>query len=326
MKVGRFQLWLLDNVAWVLLVVFYAGFAGANPQAMINIDTLHFLLYSAVPIGFVVLAQSVVLITGNFDLSIAEAAGLAGMSTGVVLMHVPGDAWFTPALCVILPVALGAMCGALNGALVGKLGLNPFLVTMGTQIGFQGLKLLIRPQSIWSRDLPPFFISIGANEVSSIVIFLVVLVCLWFFLTYIRGGAYLYAVGGDKETSNMFGIRPDNTIFYAYLLSGIFAGLAAIFYAGFNKGIPINMAGGALFPAFAGAVIGGVAITGGRGSVVGAFAGSLLIGLLETGLTMFAISPDARKVAFAILVIGSILLDRVRGTLRDRILRPSSIV
>ena len=316
------QVFLLDQLAWILVIGFYLGFAVVKPTAMLNVDTLHFLLYSSVPIGFLVFAESICLFTGNFDLSIAEQAGLVGMATGTILMDLPRDSWYTIVLCIVLPVIFGIMCGSLNGFLVGKAGLNPFLVTMGTMIGFDGLTMLIHPQSIWGRELPQFFISIGANEISSIAIFILILIGMWFFFKYVPAGTYLYAVGGDRETARMFGIKVENTVLVAYVLSGLFSGLAAMFYVGFNKGVPINMAGGALFPAFAGAVIGGVAIAGGRGSVVNAFAGSLLIGLLETGLTMFAISPDARKVAFGMLVVGAIVLDRARGGLRDRILRP----
>jgi len=305
-----------------LVVAFYVGFAVVKPSAMLNPDTLHFLIYSSVPIGFLVFAESICLFTGNFDLSIAEQAGLIGMASGVILMHIPSNSWFTPMLSVLLPMVFGICTGSLNGILVGKAGLNPFLVTMGTMIAFDGLTMLIRPQSIWARDLPPFFMSIGANEISSIVIFVIILGIMWFFFNYVRTGTFLYAVGGDRETSRMFGIKVENTIFMAYMLSGLFSGLSALFYVGFNKGVPMNMAGGSLFPAFAGAVIGGVAIAGGRGSVVSAFAGSLLISLLETGLTMFNISPDARKAAFGMLVVGAIILDRLRGRIRDRLLRP----
>jgi len=318
----KIELFLLDQLAWILVIVFYTIFAIIKPAAMLNPATLHFLIYSSVPIGFLVLAESITLFTGNFDLSIAEQAGLIGMASGVILMHFQESFWVTPILCVLLPITFGILCGSLNGALIGKAGLNPFLVTMGTMIAFDGLTMLIRPQSIWARDLPKFFISIGADETISIIIFILILLCVWFFLKYIRFGVYLYAVGSDRETSRMFGINVENMIFIAYMLSGVFSGLAALFYVGFNKGVPMNMAGGALFPAFAGAVIGGVSISGGRGSVVSAFAGSLLIGTLEAGLTMFAISPDARKVAFGILVVSAIIIDRFRTKLRDRILRP----
>ncbi|MEM2842945.1 MAG: ABC transporter permease [Candidatus Bathyarchaeia archaeon] len=318
----RVELFLLDQLAWILVVLVYISFAVIKPTAMLNPATLHFLIYSSVPIGFLVLAESMTLFTGNFDLSIAEQAGLIGMASGVILMRLPESSWLTPILCVLLPIIFGILCGSLNGALIGKAGLNPFLVTMGTMVAFDGLTMLIRPQSIWARDLPKFFISIGANEVTSIIIFVLILLCVWFFLKYIRSGVYLYAVGSDRETSRMFGINVENTIFMAYMLSGVFCGVSALFYVGFNKGVPMNMAGGALFPAFAGAVIGGVSLAGGRGSVVSAFAGSLLIGTLEAGLTMFAISPDARKVAFGILVVSAIVIDRFRTRLRDRILRP----
>jgi ribose/xylose/arabinose/galactoside ABC-type transport system permease subunit len=318
----RVSLFFVEQIAWIVVAISYLGFAVLRPHAMLNLDTLSFLVYSSVHLGFIVLAESVCLFTGNFDLSVADQVAFISMATGVILMNLPRDSPLAAILSVTLPFLVGAFCGSINGALVGKAGLNPFIVTLGTSVAFRGASLLIHPQSIWRADLPPFFIEIGANQVTAIILFATVLVILWFFFKYTRLGTYIYAVGGDRETSRMLGISVENTIFTAYVIAGILSGFATLAYAGFNKGIPINVALGAIFPAFAGAVIGGVSLLGGRGSVVNAFAGALLIGTLHAGLTMFAVSPDARRVAFGTLVVGAIVLDRSRNKLRDAILRP----
>ena len=318
----QFGLFFANQLAWFLVVLFYLGFAAIKPHAFLNSEIPVFLVYSSVHLGLLVLAESVALFTGNFDLSIESQVALIGMASGVILMSLPKESILSNVLGIMLPILIGFVLGLINGAFVGLLKFNPFLVTLGTYIAYRGASLLIRPQSIWARELPSSFINAGADPIVTIIWFAVVLVAFGIFFKYTRLGNYIYAVGGDPETCKMMGIPSGRIVFIAFGIVGILCGLATLAYAGFNKGIPINIALGATFPAFAGAVIGGVSLSGGRGSLINAFAGALLVGVLDGGLTMFNISPDARRVAFGMLVIGAIAIDRFRERLRDAMLRP----
>jgi ribose/xylose/arabinose/galactoside ABC-type transport system permease subunit len=309
----------LDQMAWLLVILFYASFMALKPGAMLSFDTGWFILYSSIPLGFLVVAESIPLITGNFDLSIGQATGLVAMATGYILMRNPG---LNPVLAFVMPFAFGALCGTLNGFLVGILNLNPFLSTLGTFLLFDGLTLIIHPQSIWGIDLPKYYTVFGGTEYVAILFFLASLVILGLTLKYTRVGIHIYATGGDKESAAMLGIRTNRVVFLAYTLAGFFSGASALMYIGFVNGVPMNLADSSIFSAFAGAVIGGISITGGTGSVINSFAGCLVVGILEAGLTMFAISPELRKASEGVLVIFAILLDRVRINYRDRLLRP----
>jgi ribose/xylose/arabinose/galactoside ABC-type transport system permease subunit len=268
---------------------------------------------------FLVVAEAIPLITGNFDLSVGQITGLAAMAAAYILLRNPN---FNFILAFIMPFVFGTLCGALNGFLVGLINFNPFLVTLGTSLLFDGLTLMIHPQSIWGLDLPRYYVSFGSNEYIALLFFIMVLLILGLALRYSRTGIHIYATGGDRVSSEMLGIKTNWIIFLAYTIAGFLCGGAALIYTGFCNGVPLNLADGALFPAFAGAVIGGISLAGGRGSVINAFGGCLVVGTLEAGLTMFAISPEMRKAAMGILVIFAILLDRLRITYRDKLLRP----
>jgi ribose/xylose/arabinose/galactoside ABC-type transport system permease subunit len=310
-----FILAILDNLAWVLVVVFYLLFAAFKPQAMLNLDILLFIFYTLTTLGLLVLAESVALISGNFDVSIDRITGFVGVLAAKILSRFSVNPYFG----VFLPVAFGFLCGCLNGFLVGSLGLNPFISTLATSMVFSGLLLVTSSTSIW--NLPSVYLYVGGNAEAAILVFSCILVFSWFFLRYTRLGRNIYAVGGNPSAALMLGINLKKTLFVTYCIVGTFSGVAALFYTGFCGSAPINMATNALFPAFAGAVLGGISLRGGRGSVINAFAGGLLIGIINAGLAMFAISEEIRQVTTGLLVIGAILIGNLREILRERVSR-----
>lgn len=313
------QLLILDHIAWILFIIFFLMFIVLKPSLMMSFEMFRYIVYSSVPIGFLVLAESVALISGNFDLSIGQMAGLTAMATGVILANysVP------PFLFIVIPILIGTLCGSLNGTLVGFLGLNPFLSTLGTYMFFDGITLVIHSTAIWGNRLPSLYIKFGSIDWMAIAIFMVTVLILAFFLRKRRYGRNIYAVGADAETSSMLGIDVNKTTFLAFVIAGMCSGLAAVAYTGFNSAIPINITENTVFLAFAGAVIGGIELRGGRGSVMDSFAGALFLGIISAGLAMFNISGELREVFTGILVIGGIVIHRARRRMEEMILRPS---
>jgi len=314
-------LFLLEEISLILIFLFLGIFAYLKPRGILNLHTLVFTLYSAIPIGFLVLAESIALFSGNFDLSVGQIAGLAALTGGHILVILPG---FPPVFSIILPVIIGMIAGSLNGLLVGRLKLNPFIATLGTYMFFKGLKLIIRKSSIWSTDLPEFYLSIGKDILTTIVVFFILLIILWFFFKYTKLGISIYAVGGNAQSSYMLGIGIANVYFVTYILDGAMCGLAGLFYTGYVQGVPINIAEGTMMIAFAGAIIGGVSLRGGRGSVINAFWGILLLGVIETGLAMFAVSSEVRMASYGILVITAVIIAGFKDSLRDKVLKPKT--
>ena len=318
---GQVSLVLLENLSWILIIAFYVVFAVLRPTGMLKGSTLVFIVYSALPLGFLVFGEGIILINGRIDLSIAQIAGFTAMLSAMITTK--WAPFIGPPFDVLLTLAIGGACGLINGFTVGVLGLNPFLATMGTFIAFDGATLLLQSFPVY-EGFSPFFLAIGGVDYISIPIAVAILVILQIILTKTPFGKHVYAVGGSPESARMLGINPNRMYFIVYVLSGVFAGFSAIFYTGFLHAVPPALADGNVFLAFAGAIIGGISLDGGRGSMVNAFAGVIFLGVIEAGLSMFNVSPYLRKVINGLLVILAILINRYRNNMRDKILVPKS--
>lgn len=317
MRKGKeyFLLFVLDNLAWFLIIVFYLAFALVKPNAMLNLRIASFILYTMTTIGFLILAEAVALLSGNFDVSIDRITGFVGILSAKLITKYS----LHPYVGVFLPPLFGLMCGSLNGLLVGSWGLNPFISTLATQMIFSGLLLITSSTSIW--HLPKAYLRFGSDMVVAMLFFFAILVLFWFILRYTRLGRRIYAVGGSPSAAVMSGINLKRTVFVTYCIVGLLCGVAALVYTGFCGSAPTNMANGALFPAFAGAVLGGISLRGGRGSVMNAFAGGLLIGVINAGLAMFAVSEPIRQVSTGVLVATAVVLGNLREVLREKVSR-----
>jgi ribose/xylose/arabinose/galactoside ABC-type transport system permease subunit len=316
---GQAQIFILDNLSWVLILVFYALFAILRPTGMLKVRTVIFIIYSAIPLGFLVLGTSLCLISGRIDLSIAEVTGFVAMLSALFLTK-----WATfvkPPFDILVPLVFGAACGLINGILVGVVGLNPFLVTLGSSLSFDGATLLLQSFPVY-KGFSQAYLAVGGKNYIAIPVVIGIVIILQVILKKTRLGSHIYAVGGSPDSARMLGIEPNRMYVLIYTLSGLFAGFSALFYTGFLNAVTPGVADGNVFLAFGGAIIGGIALEGGRGSMVNAFAGVLFLGLIEAGLSMFNVSPFLRRVIYGILVVLAVWLNRYRSTLRDMILIP----
>lgn len=320
----RIELFLLDNLVWIIFSGFFLTFGFLKPHAFLTLTNLRFIIFSSCALGFLVLAEGVCLITGNFDLSIGQMAGFLAMLNAMIITHwAPGTPWY---LAIFLILALGAVLGAINGFFIGKVGLNPFLVTLATYMVFEGGTLTVSLDPI-ARGFPPLYLAIGGDSILGIPIAIIVLVSglfiLAFILQYTRFGSHLYAMGSNPISARMIGIRIDNMLLYTYITSGVLTGVAALLFTGFVGSATPGLANDTLFTAFAGAVIGGISLQGGRGRLIGAVGGILLVGTIDAGLTMMYVPARQVTIYTGILVLAAILINRGRETLRDRILMGS---
>lgn len=314
----KLKLFLIDNMIWVIVLGVFLFFGLLKPNTFLTFQNVHFILYVSSMMGFLVFAETICLLSGNFDLSIGEIAGFAAMVTAVITVRIglPGY------LSIPLIVLVGGLCGAFNGLLVGKIHLNPFLVTLGTAIMFDWLTMVVRRGSV--LGLPAIYLAPGGARVFGIYLAIFILlgfaVLLAFILAKTTWGSNLYSVGGNIEAARRCGINTDKMVFSAFVVAGMLAGIAGLIYTGYMGVATSNLADDTVFMAFAGAVIGGVSLSGGKGSILNAFGGTLLLGIIEAGLTMMAIDPAWQGAFTGILVLIAILLNQTRQIMRDRIL------
>jgi len=314
--VARF---LLDNLVWLILIgamlVFSLGIDGfASTQNYINI------VYHAVFIGILAIAETYCLVSGQMDLSVESVAGFSA----ILSAYLAGSSRFAsgleldPYLTLLIVLALGAAVGMVNAFFVARLHINAFLVTLSTFIIVRGLALSLT-EGKGVTALPDSFRIVDTFQIAGIplMVFLMIgfYIVFFFVLMNTRFGRHIYVTGGNAAAAQNFGINVRGVLFRVFMLSGMLAALAGWLITARSDGATPAAATGFLFEVLAAAVIGGVSLQGGVGSLVGVFAGVLLLSSIHTALNMTAISPFVSDVVRGALVLAAIVLDSLKRTL-----------
>jgi ribose/xylose/arabinose/galactoside ABC-type transport system permease subunit len=316
----RIALWLLDNMIWPILLVALVLFSLLLPRIFSTVTNVKFLFYSSAALGVLALAESLCLLSGNFDLSIGSIAGFSAMFTALFVTQ-----WFpgVPApVGIVLILVVGATIGALNGFSVAYLGVNPFLQTLAFFIIFRGSVTVMSTLAI--GDLPPIYTYAGGGLLGpvrfAVPLVLSLYLVAWFVLRYTPFGLAIYATGGDEDSAAEAGIDTRRVVFLMFTLSGLLSGLAGLLLTGFVGAATPGLGDGSVFSAFAAAVIGGVSLFGGRGNVLGAFGGVLLLSALEIGLVQLQVDPEAIRAINGGVLLFAVLLYTFENRLRRRVL------
>ncbi|WP_241175384.1 ABC transporter permease [Natronolimnobius sp. AArcel1] len=288
----------------------------AVPSVFTNFSTVQLMVYTMVPLGLVVLAESVCLLSGHFDLSVGSIAGFSAVFTAMAF-----GSWgliSNPFVGILLIVAVGGFIGLLNGIFIAKFGVNPFLQTLAFLIIFGGGKLALTTQPVFG--LPDGYLFVGGTIWVAVGVLIASFLAVSVIFKYTNFGRAVYAVGSDKESAREVGINVDGVIIAVYTMSGIFCGLAGLMLTGFIGGVPPDIADDMVFPAFAAAIIGGISLFGGRGKLMGAFGGLLLLSLIQTSLNVAGTDPTVIGVIEGVVLLIAILLYTTKARLRQRIL------
>lgn len=325
MLAQKSQIFVLDNIIWFINLLLMIGFIAIEP-GLLTPKNLMSMIYSVSMLGFLVLAQAIILISGNFDLSVGAIAGFA-MTVAAMTYEfwIPGLSW---PILVVLILAIGVAIGLYNGFFIGVLKINPFLQTLGTYTLFYGLMLILGGRTLFK--LPPELIALGGGRVGGTILpWAVVILVLAGFLVHLLLadtplGRKIYAVGSNQAAARACGISVEKTIIWAFALSGLLSAVGGIMYAGYMNCVTQDLARADLFLTFAGAIIGGVALTGGRGRISGVMGGIVLLGIVEIGLTIMKTPASWREAMNGVVLIGAILLNTYQARLKGYVLAKSS--
>lgn len=303
---------LLAPAALVILYVFFAVF-GNN---FFSPYTLKTILESAYFIGFMAFGVTFVIITGGIDLSIGTVMMCSAIIGGVAF-----SAWGWPiwlALCLVPLVGLAF--GFINGLLVAKLKLPPFIATLGTMLVSQGFGSIIsRVQTqryptigtpnAWFKTV---FYRLDAFPIGSAYLLVAFLVAA-FLITKTRFGRYTFAIGSNEEAARLSGVKVDKWKIIVYSVCGLFAGFAGIFYAATYTTVIPGTGNGQELNAIAGVVIGGTSMLGGSGTMIGTLIGVFIMATLKTGLASLGLQAHWQTFITGFVVIGAVLLDNMRN-------------
>lgn len=307
----------LALVPVIVLVAIYGAIYVPSFATPTNIIS-NILSVSAV-LGILVVAQSIVLIGGYFDLSAQSTVGLAPM-LGVWLFTRDGGigAVPNPWLALIIILGLGAAIGAFNGLLIGKLGMNAFIVTLAMLILLQGFTLGISGGQTFT-DLPATITVFGTSKVLGIpldVIVLVLVVALGaVFMRFHPTGRRIYAMGGNKEAARAAGVKTLRLTVGLFVFSGVMAAFAGMVLSSRIASVTASQGENIIFTVFAAAVIGGISLDGGRGTIIGAATGVLLLGMIQNILVLSNVPSFWIDATYGAIIVGALLIgsSQVRG-------------
>ncbi|CAN5205241.1 ABC transporter permease [soil metagenome] len=270
-------------------------------------ENLRDLALNNAPILPVALGMTLVILVGEIDISVGSQFAICSVAAGMLAKA--GVPMFVMPLIVL---GIGALMGALNGYLVGMLGLPSIIVTLAMLVAWRDA-LRWTTEGAWVQDLPANFqwfgLSPSAAQTLIIVVALAVLGVASWALRQLRMGRSLYAVGSDEEAARLAGIDSKGTILGAFVLTGALVGLGAVLNVVRFSVVPSNTGLGLELQAVAAVVVGGTAITGGRGTVVGTFVGVLLLGTIGTAMTYVGISPFWGKAIQGLIILAALIAD-----------------
>ncbi|MEZ5931913.1 MAG: ABC transporter permease [Alphaproteobacteria bacterium] len=305
---------MVPVIVLVLSVIAFGLIAGGKFFSAFNLSLI---MQQVSIIGILAAAQSLVILTAGIDLSVAAIMVLCSVVMGkfAVVLGIPA--------IVAIPIGfvLGTLCGLMNGFLITRLKLPPFIVTLGTWSIFFALNLWYSgAQSIRSQDIDAnapllkvfgerfgFF---GAQFTYGSVLMILVFVVLWYMLNHTPWGRHVYAIGDDKEAAELTGIRTDRTLVSVYALAGLVCAIGAWAAIGRVGSVsPQSFYEGNL-QSITAVVIGGISLFGGRGSIMGPLIGALIVGVFESGLRLAGVDVLWQVFAVGWLIISAVAIDQ----------------
>ncbi len=268
-------------------------------------------------IGILAAAQSLIILTAGIDLSVAAIMVLSSVVMGkfAVVVGIPAI------IAIPIGFVLGTLCGLMNGLLITRLSLPPFIVTLGTWSIFFALNLWYSgAQSIRSQDIDtsaPLLkifgerISVGGAQFTfGSFLMILIFVVLWYLLNHTAWGRHVYAIGDDKEAAELSGIRTDRTLVSVYALAGLVCAIGAWAAIGRVGSVsPQSFYEGNL-QSITAVVIGGISLFGGRGSIMGPLIGALIVGVFESGLRLAGVDVLWQVFAVGWLIISAVAIDQ----------------
>jgi fructose transport system permease protein len=314
--VGRVQRQLHGHPALgplIVLVIACIAFGALNAR-FADWPNVSVMLQQVSVVAALGVAQTLIVLTAGIDLSIGYAMILALLVMAQLSAKhgVPGP------LALLIGVGVGATAGMVNGALVTRMRVPPFIATLGTLFVFQSVGLLYaKGETIQAAQMPHILnwtgdpIDIGPlHLINGVLVALALYASAHYALTRTRWGRHVYAVGDDAGAARLAGIRTDRVLFSVYACAGLIVGIAAWISIGYAGAADPNNAVDANLQSITAVVIGGTSLFGGRGGVIGTLFGALIVVAFTSGLTLADVNDLYQPLAEGVLVIAAVAVDQ----------------
>lgn len=300
------------------LLLLFVFFSFSSPFFFTFSNIISIMLATCVN-GMLALGVTFVIVSGGIDLSIGTVMTLSAVMTGVFITY-----WRLPVFLGVLGgVASGMLCGFVNGTVISRMKLPPFIATLGMMMIARGLALVISGTApIYFTHAPAFFrIAMGSlvgglfgglNIPNAVIIFIVSAFLASIILTKTVIGRYDFAIGSNEEAARLSGLNVDRWKVILYSLCGLFVGMGGVMMASRLNSAQPALGQGYELEAIAAVVIGGTSLSGGEGSIIGTVVGAFIMSTLTNGLRILAVPQEWQIVASGVIVIGAVYLDIVR--------------
>jgi len=293
------------------LIVFSVIVAFINSRFMTTSNILNILRQTSIN-AVIATGMTFVILTGGIDLSVGSILGFSGAVAAMMLANGIDSLIAIPAALVV-----GLIVGGLNGVLISKGKLQPFIVTLATMTIMRGATLVFtngKPIGTGFEANSKLFAWFGNGYVLGIPVPIIVIIVTFlvalFVLTQTKIGRYVYALGGNEEATKLSGISTDKVKIFVYAISGMMAALAGIIITSRLSSAQPTAGSGYELDAIAAVVLGGTSLAGGTGTIVGTMIGALIIGVLNNALNLMDVSSYFQMLAKGSVILLAVLLDR----------------
>ena len=298
--------------ALVFLAILVAAFSLSSDKFLSG-SNLESIVVSVAVLGTIALAVNQVILCGEIDISTGSMMGLCAVAAGAVATSTGGLL-----LPLLAGVAVGALAGAVNGVLVTLGRIPSIIVTLGMLYALRGVILLVTGGT-WITGIPNETRVLGTGSVLGIeypvFVLLILFVVMELVSRHSTWGRNVFAVGGNRRASRLAGLPIDRVRFFAFVLVGIFVGIASIIYLGRAGSVQTNTGTGLELQVVAAVVIGGTSISGGRGSSLAALTGAVLIGVILNGLILLGVPGIWQDAVLGALILLAVATDVLRRRL-----------
>ena len=314
---------LLAPVALVILYVFFSVF-GKN---FFDVYTLKTILESSYYVGFMAFGVTFVIISGGIDLSLGS-----NMMCSALIGCYAFSKWGLPLWTgLLLCVAVGTLFGLLNGVMIAKFKLPPFIATLGTQMVTLGLGSIIT--NVQTQRFPTIgtanewfkkafyrcdLLGIKGFPIGAVYLFAAFFIAI-FLLSKTKFGRYALAIGSNEEAARLSGVKTDNWKILIYTVCGLFCAIAGIFYAACYTTVIPGTGNGLEMNGITAVIIGGTSMAGGSGSIIGTMLGVFIMSVLKNGLPSIGLQSQWQTFFTGVVVIGAVLLDQARIRAASRV-------
>ncbi len=305
-----------ETSVFVALIVLVVIMSFASPY-FLDTQNVFNVLRNMSTISIVAIGMTMVIITGGIDLSVGSVLAMSAMMTARLMVQYNVNPW----LALLVGLTVGALAGGINGLIITKVQVNPFITTMGMMSIGRGLTYLLASglkgtvaSNMPMRDQALNFLGAGyIGPVPFPVIEMVILVVLAsLFLGNTVLGRQIYGVGSNEQASRLSGVDVDRVRLFCYTLTGLLAAYAGVMTAGLLSTAATNAGIGTELDVIAAAVIGGASLAGGEGTIYGAVIGAAIMAVLRNAFVLLGLPVYLQTVSIGVVIILAVALDRLR--------------